>query len=72
MRLIRCLLYMSLLIILGKEMQSFGSLTSDQELEICMATYRPEIDQSQCVKSVNHIVQGTLCCSYKLNDTIER
>ena len=33
------------------------SLVSDQELEVCTATYIPKIDQSQHVKSVNHIIR---------------
>ena len=34
----------------------FDILTGDQELEVCMATYGPEIDQSQQAKSVSHII----------------
>ena len=47
---------MALLIILGIETKSFDVLTSDQELEVRTATYGPEIDQSQHVKSVSHII----------------
>ena len=36
-------------------MKSFDVLTIDQELEVGMATYGPEIDQSQHAKSVSHI-----------------
>ena len=35
----------------------FDVLTSDQELEVCMATYGPEVDQSQHAKSVSHITK---------------
>ena len=48
---------MALWIILGIETKSFDVLTSDQELEVRTATYGPEIDQSQHVKSVSHIIK---------------
>ena len=35
-------------------MKSFDILRSDQELEVRTATYGPEIDQSQHMKSVSH------------------
>ena len=35
----------------------FDILTSDQELEVCLATYGPQIDQSQHMKSVSHIMR---------------
>ena len=47
---------MALLVTPGKEQNSFDVFTSDQELEVCTATYGPEIDQSQCMKSVSHII----------------
>ena len=37
-----------------KGTKSFDVLTGDQELEVCTATYRPNIDQSQ--QSVSHII----------------
>ena len=46
---------MALLIIPGKE-QNFDVLTSDRELEVHTATFGLEIDQSQCTKSVSHII----------------
>ena len=45
-----------LVIIPGKGMTLFDVLTGDQELEVRMATYGPEIDQSQRAKSVSHII----------------
>ena len=41
----------------GKRMKSFDVLTSDKELEVRTATFRPEIDQSQYAKSVSHIIK---------------
>ena len=55
MRLIRCLLYGFVDYNSGKRMKSFDVLTGDQELEVRMATYGPEINQSQHAKSVSHI-----------------
>ena len=77
MRLIRCLhmyyLYMALLIILGKVYHFyFDVLTGDQELmqrSIYGYTYRPEIDQSQHVKSVSHIISQVIDC-VKLHDVL--
>ena len=37
-------------------MKSFDILTTDQQLEVCTATYGPEIDQSQHAESVNIII----------------
>ena len=39
-------------------MKAFDVLTGDQELEVCTATYRPEIDQSQHTKSVSHTIRS--------------
>ena len=36
----------------------------DRELEVCMATYRPGIDQSQHAKSVSHIIIKSRYHSY--------
>ena len=50
----------------GKGTKSFDILTGDQELEVCMATYGPEIDQSQHAKSglrrpaVNSVKRGNV------------
>ena len=55
MRLIRCLLYGFVDYNSGKRMKSFDVLTGDQELEVRMATYGSEINQSQHAKSVSHI-----------------
>ena len=38
-------------------MKSFDVLTSKQELEVLMATYGLEIDQSQHTKSGSHIIR---------------
>ena len=45
-------------------MKSFDILTSDQELEVHTATYGPEIDQSQHVKSVTHIRNNRYITNY--------
>ena len=37
--------------------KSFDVLTGDQKLEVRTASYGPEIDQSQHVKSVSHIIK---------------
>ena len=58
MRQIRCLSY-GFVDYSGKRTKSFDILTSDQELEVRTATYGPEIDQSQCAKSVGHVL---MCC----------
>ena len=55
-RLIRCLLY-GLVDYSGKGTKSFDVLTGDQELEVCTATYAPEIDQSQHTKPVSHMIK---------------
>ena len=48
---------MALLIIPGKKRNlSFDVLTGHQEEEVRTVTYGPEIDQSQHVKSVSHII----------------
>ena len=66
---------MALLIILyfGKITKSFDVLTVDQELEVRLATYGPEIDQSQHVKSVGHIINHFIiwltdfaCCDWSI------
>ena len=41
----------------GKGTKSFDILTGDQELTVCMATYGLEIDQSEHMKSVSHIIK---------------
>ena len=48
-------------------MQSFDVLTSDQGLEVHMATYAPEIDQSQHMKSVSHLINIIFIIKPKLN-----
>ena len=55
---------MDLLIILGKNKISFDVLTSDQELEVSTATYGPEIDQPQHMKSASHIIRYNTCTQY--------
>ena len=56
MRLIRCLLY-GFVNDSGKGMCSFDIF---RELEFHTATYEPEIDQSQHMKSVSHVI-NTSC-----------
>ena len=53
---IRCLLF-GFVDYSGKRMKSFDVLTSKQELEVLMATYGLEIDQSQHTKSGSHIIR---------------
>ena len=55
MRLIRCILY-GFVEYSGKETKSLNVLTGDQELEDHMATYGPEIDESQHVKLASNII----------------
>ena len=56
MRLVACLLCIFVDYFV-KRTKSFEVLTSDQELEARTATYGPGIDQSQCAKSVSHIIK---------------
>ena len=58
---------MDLLIILGKNKISFDVLTSDQGLEVSTATYGPEIDQPQHMKSASHIIRYNTCTSVQHN-----
>ena len=60
MRLIKCLLC-GFVDYSGKRTQSFDVFSSDQELEVGTATDGPEIDQSQCTKSVSHIITVIIC-----------
>ena len=48
----------------GKGTKSFDTLTGDQELEVRMATYGPEIDQSQRAKSVGCPCTNVYNCSF--------
>ena len=43
----------------GRKSRSFDILTSEQQLEVLTTTNGPEIDQSQHVKSVGHIINYT-------------
>ena len=60
MRLIKCLLC-GFVDYSRKRTKSFDVFSSDQELDVSTATDRPEIDQSQCTKSVSHIITIIIC-----------
>ena len=58
MRLLRCF-YDGFVDYSRKGTKSFNVLTGDQQLhvEVCMASYGPEVDQSQHMKSVSQIIR---------------